>query len=287
MGISMRRCLLTVVCFLSLVSVSPGAWSDFLQKEYPKTPWEQRPRAEQNVCLDCHTSELVKSEYQAIPGEWRKSWHYQNGVSCQDCHGGDPKDAARSMTPESGFVGVPKPREVPEFCGKCHIGIMENYLESGHGKALKATGRGPNCVLCHGSHNVQKATLNIINEKLCGVCHKYDRAKDMKASLLLTEQKINDIDHHLKTLKAGLIATENEDKVLFQTQAEYRTLFHTVDVNLVKDRTAEFTKKLAALNEQVQQGFRELRFRQNFSVCIMLIFMGLGITIFLLGRKSN
>jgi nitrate/TMAO reductase-like tetraheme cytochrome c subunit len=287
MGISMRRYLLTVVCFFSLVSVSPGAWSDFLQKEYPKTPWEQRPRVEQNVCLDCHTSDLMKSEYQAIPGEWRKSWHYQNGVSCQDCHGGDPKDAARSMTPESGFMGVPKPKEVPEFCGKCHIGIMENYLESGHGKALKATGRGPNCVLCHGSHNVQKATLNIINEKLCGVCHSYDRAKTIKASLLLTEQKINDIDHRLKTLKAGLIATENEDKVLFQTQAEYRTLFHTVDVNLVKDRTAEFTKKLAALNEQVQQGFRELRFRQNFSVFIMLIFMGLGITIFLLGRKSK
>ena len=59
-----------------------------------------------------------------------------------------------------------------------------------------------------------------------------------------------------------------------------------MDVNLVKDRTAEFTKKLAALDEQVQQGFKELDFRQNFSVFLMLIFVGLGITTFLLSRRQ-
>ena len=108
----------------------------------------------------------------------------------------------------------------------------------------------------------------------------------MKASLLLTEQKINEIDKRLKTLKAGLIATQDEEKVLFQTQAEYRTLFHTVDVKLVQDRTAEFTKKLAAIDEQVQKGFKELKFRQDFAVFLMLIFVGLGITTFLLSRRQ-
>ena len=287
MGILLMRYLLTVLLLLSSVSVSAGDWSEFLQKEFPKTPWAQRPRVEQNVCIDCHVSDLMKEDYRGIPAEWRKSWHYKNGVSCQDCHSGDPKDAARSMKPESGFVGKPKPKEVPEFCGKCHIGIKENYLESGHGKALKATGRGPNCVLCHHSHDVQKADINIINEKLCGVCHTYDRAKEMKAALLLTEQEINKIDRDLKTLKSGLISTQDEDKVLFQTQAEYRTLFHTVDVKMVQDRTGEFAKKLAAINAQVQKGFRELKFRQDFSIFILLIFIGLGICIFLLSRKSS
>src|SRR5208282_2129149 len=102
------RSLLTMICLLCLVSVSEGAWTEFLQKEFPKTPWAQRPRVERTVCIDCHDSDLMKPEYKAIPGEWRKSWHYRNGVSCQDCHGGDAKDAARSMTPESGFLGVPK-----------------------------------------------------------------------------------------------------------------------------------------------------------------------------------
>ena len=170
------------------------------------------------------------------------------------------------MKPESGFVGVPKPKMVPEFCGKCHIGIKENYLESGHGKALMTTGRGPNCVTCHHSHDIQKANINIINEKLCGVCHSYDRAREMKAALLLTEQKINEIDRDLKTLKAGLIATQDEEKVLFQTQAEYRTLFHTVDVKLVQAKTGEFSKKLATIMQQVRKGFQELKFRQDFSI---------------------
>ncbi len=282
----MKR-FLTVVFFFSLVSAAAGDWSEFLQKEFPKTPWAQRPRVERNVCIDCHTSDLMREDYKEIPAEWRKSWHYQNGVSCQDCHGGDPKDAARSMKPESGFVGVPKPKEVPEFCGKCHLGIKENYLESGHGKALMTTGRGPNCVTCHHSHDVQKAEISIINEKLCGVCHTYDRAREMKAALMLTEQKINKIDHDLKILKAGLIATQDEEKVLFQTQAEFRTLFHSVDVKMVQNRTGEFSKKLADIAQGVQKGFRELEFRQDFAIFILLIFVGLGIALFFLGRGSE
>jgi hypothetical protein len=194
--------------------------------------------------------------------------------------------ASSEKPPQKGFVGVPKPKGVPQFCGKCHLGIMKSYLESDHGKALMATGRGPNCILCHGFHNIQKANIEIINENLCGLCHSYERAATIKAALLLTEQRINEIDRNLKTLKAGLIATGDEEKTLFATQAEYRTLFHTVDVNLVKDRTAEFTKKLAALSEQVQKGFQEMKFRQHFSIFIMLIFIGLGITIFLLGRSK-
>ncbi len=282
----MRR-LLTLICFFSLAAVSQADWTEFLQKEFPKTPWASRPRIEQTVCIDCHTSDLMKADYRDIPAQWRTSVHYQNGVSCQDCHGGDPNDAARSMTPEAGFVGVPKPKEVPQFCGKCHLGIRDNYLDSAHGKALMTTGRAPNCVLCHGSHKVQKASIDIINPKLCGVCHSYDRARTIKAALLLTEQKINKIDKDLKILKAGLIPTGDEEKTLFRTQAEYRTLFHTQEVSLVESKTADFNKRLAALSDQVRQGFRELQFRQNFSVFLMLIFIGLAVTVFLLGRKSS
>jgi hypothetical protein len=280
------RYLLTILCFFSMVSAAPGAWTDLLRPNFPKTPGAEKPRVERNVCLDCHDSDLMQPEYRAIVTEWRKSWHYQNGVSCQDCHGGNPRDAAKAMAPESGFVGVPKPKEVPKFCGKCHIGIMQSYLESDHGKALMTTGRGPNCLVCHGdAHKIQKANIEIIRPQLCGVCHSYDRAQTIKASLLLTEQKMNEIGAGLKKLKAGLIATQEEQEALFQTQAEFRTLFHTVDVNLVRKRTAEFTKKLDIINKQVQQGFQELRFRQNFAIFIMLILIALAITIFLLSRK--
>jgi hypothetical protein len=281
------RPLLAVIFFVSLLAIPGATLSEALQPGFPAPALSEKPRIERIVCIQCHSLDLMKPAYRGIPREWRKSVHYQNAVACNDCHGGDPKDAALAMSPQKGFVGVPKPQQVPQFCGKCHLGIMKSYLESDHGKALMSTGRGPNCVVCHGSHNIQKANINIINEKLCGVCHSYDRAKDIKASLLLTEEQINGIDRNLKTLKAGLIATGDEEKTLFRTQAEYRTLFHTVDVNLVKSKTAEFAKKLAALSQQVQKGFQELKFRQNFSIFIMLIFIGLGIAIFCLSRKSR
>lgn len=287
MGSLLMRPLLAVTFFVSLLAFPGAAWSDASQPGFPGPPSNEKPRIEQIVCIQCHALDLMKPAYRGIPQEWRKSVHYQNGVACNDCHGGDPKDAALAMSPQKGFVGVPKPKAIPQFCGKCHLGIMKSYLESDHGKALLATGRGPNCVLCHGSHNIQPANLNIINEKLCGVCHSYARAQDIKASLLLTEQEINQIDKNLKTLKAGLIATGDEEKALFRTQAEYRTLFHSVDVNLVNSKTAEFTKKLAALSQQAQKGFQELNFRQNFSIFIMLIFIGLGIAIFCLSRNSR
>jgi Pyruvate/2-oxoacid:ferredoxin oxidoreductase delta subunit len=281
------RPLLAVACFLSLLAFPGAALSDAPQPGFPGPAPIEKPRVEQAICIQCHATTLVTPAMRGIPNEWRQSVHYRNGVGCNDCHGGDPHNAGLAMSPKSGFVGVPKPKEVPQFCGKCHVGIMKSYLESDHGKALLATGRGPNCVLCHGSHSIQPASLNIINEKLCGICHSYARAQDIKASLLLTEQKINQLNKDLKTLKAGLIATGEEEKTLFRTQAEYRTLFHSVDVNLVKSKTAEFTKKLAALSQQVQKGFQELKFRQNFAIFIMLIFIGLGIALFCLIRKSD
>lgn len=281
------RYLLTLVCLFSLVSVAQGDWTEMLQQKFPVTPWAERPRVERTVCLDCHTSSLMPAKYRKIPAEWRTSVHYKNGVSCQGCHGGDPKDASRAMLPGAGFVGVPKPKEVPGFCGKCHLGIKDSFLASGHGKALMTTGRGPNCVLCHGSHNIQIATINIIQPQRCGICHKYDRARTMKAALFSTEVKIHRIQQGLQTLKAGLISTHAEQQALFQTQAEYRTLFHTVDVTLVESKTAEFSKKLATISQQVQKGFQELKFRQNFAVLLMLIFIGLGITIFLISRRSK
>jgi len=236
------------------------------------------------VCIKCHDSEMVKPAFRKIPGEWRQSWHYRNGVACNDCHGGDPVDAAMAMSRERGFVGTPKYREVPEFCGKCHIGILKNYLESGHGKALKASGRGPNCVTCHGSHGIQKANIDIINEQRCSQCHSYERARTMKQALFTTERKIQDIEHALKKLSSQGIYTAEEVKALFRTEAEFRTLFHTVDVSLVKEKTDDFVRLLDILQNKVDSLFVELRSRRNFWVVLMLLFAGAGIVVYLLAK---
>jgi nitrate/TMAO reductase-like tetraheme cytochrome c subunit len=237
------------------------------------------------VCLDCHESATMKPEFRSIPAEWRKSLHYQNDVSCNDCHGGDPNDAAMAMSRERGFVGKPGYSDVPEFCGKCHIGILKNYLESGHGKALKANQSGPNCVTCHGSHAIVKANIDIINEERCSQCHTYERARTIKQALSLTEKKISDVEKGLAELKLAGVFTEDEEKILFNTKAEFHFLFHSVDVSLIKDRTDGFIKKLNQIESQINELSRELLFRRNFAVFLMLVFLAIGIIVYVISKE--
>lgn len=239
------------------------------------------------VCIDCHDSDVMRPELRSIPSDWRKSWHFQNDVSCHNCHGGDPKDAATAMSAERGFAGKPAYADVPEFCGKCHIGILKNYLESGHGRALKTAQSGPNCVTCHGSHGIQKASVDIINERRCSQCHTYERARSMKQALFLAEKKLRDVGEGIRKLKRAGVITEEQDKTLFNTEAEFRTLFHSVDVSLIKDRTDGFIKRLDQIDSQTKDLSHELLFRKNFSAYLMLLALGIGVVLFILSKTSK
>jgi len=279
------RYLLALFIVLVLASVVMAGYRETFEQEFLSKPWGGET-AEADVCIGCHASEKMDPKVRDIPQKWEMSIHYLHNVSCHDCHGGDPMDPAMAMSPQRGFVGAPKYRDVPEFCGKCHVGILKNYLESGHGKALKSSGNGPNCGTCHGSHKeeqyIQKAHIDILNERLCSTCHSSARAKIMKPALFLTEKKIGEIYKSLDELRREGIYSADDEKALFSTEAEFRALFHTVDVNLVKDRTDEFTKRLDAIERDVQNTFNQVKVRRNFSAFLMLVFAGLAIVVGLL-----
>ncbi|MCK9419167.1 MAG: cytochrome C [Nitrospirae bacterium] len=277
----MRYHVFALMMIFLLPTVATAGYKEEFEKEFLTKTWAGQ-QIEENLCISCHSSDTMKPEFRVITDAWQSSWHAQNNISCEHCHGGDPKDASLSMSPHRGFVGSPQPKEVPEFCGKCHIGILSHFMESGHGKALAASQKAPNCVTCHGAHNIQKATIDIINEQLCTKCHAYERAKVMKQALFLTEKKFAELDKRLQELKREGIYSDEEEKGLFNIQAEFRTLFHTVDVNLVKERTDGVTAKLDKLDADIKAMFRELNFRKNFSAFLMLVFSGMGIIILVL-----
>ncbi len=118
--------------------------------------------------------------------------HYKAGVTCADCHGGDPtiEDQDAAMDPKKGYIGVPKPSAIPEICGKCHgpgktafktqfhlDDVMDQFMSSVHGRALSESNDGPSCISCHGIHNIvdvnSKASpvypTNVT--KTCAKCH--------------------------------------------------------------------------------------------------------------------
>lgn len=272
--------------FLVLVSSASADYRELFEKEFLSKPWGVEI-TEESACLQCHTSDVMSANLRQIPQDWRMSWHYQNDVSCDDCHGGDSGDATMAMSHQRNFVGSPKYQDVPEFCGKCHIGILKNYVESGHGKALKATGKGPNCVTCHGAHNIQKVSIDIINPQLCSQCHSYDRAKEIKQALFLTENKIEKVEQELAQLRKRGVYPEDDEKRLFDTQAKFRVLFHTVDVSVINDRTYLFTKKLDDIDTVLKNTFTELNFRKKFSTFLALIFAALWIVVSRISRSDG
>jgi len=271
---------LFLLLFLSSPLYGKEGWKRSFEEEYLKIfPVDEAPK--RNVCVSCHMSEIMRPELRTIPSQWSNSWHARNNISCHDCHGGDPEDEKNAMSPERGFIGKPSFRDVPQFCGRCHIGILEHYMKSGHGRSLRLTGHAPNCVTCHGSHEIQKASIEIINENLCSRCHSYERAKVMKQALSATERLIVDTDMALSVLKKKGMILQKENEEFFRTHAEFRALFHTTDVNLVKERTEEFIGRLRAIETRLSQYFKELNFRRNYSVFLFLLFLSIGIMLYI------
>ena len=153
-------------------------------------------------CVECHTrlegrlAEPAKGAASDI--------HHARGLSCNDCHGGDPTadDQAAAKDPRKGYQGRPAPADIPSFCAKCHgdaylmkrfnpslrVDQRQEYLTSVHGRRLLAGDQKvATCVSCHGVHGIRAVAdplssvhpLNVA--ETCGKCHgDAARMKDYK-----------------------------------------------------------------------------------------------------------
>lgn len=148
--------------------------------------------AKKDSCFDCH-NELEDNLKK--PVEMMKSdVHYQSGISCADCHGGDPLIFdERAMDKKYGFIGVPDKKGIVQICSKCHnnpeymrrfnpgirIDQLELYKTSKHGALLeKGDKKVAVCSDCHLSHGILPSIdsrSSIFPQKVpetCGKCHK-------------------------------------------------------------------------------------------------------------------
>ncbi|MBI2885150.1 MAG: cytochrome c3 family protein [Candidatus Omnitrophica bacterium] len=124
-----------------------------------------------NSCLECHHAMEEQTRGPATLF-LESDVHGQRGLSCADCHGGDPtsSDPMVAMDPSQGFLGKPTIAETPQFCARCHADPAymrkynpnlptdqyAKYLTSQHGKRL---GQGEAdvavCTSCHGVHGIR------------------------------------------------------------------------------------------------------------------------------------
>jgi len=114
-------------------------------------------------CTNCHKTPTIRDDV-----------HAEVGLSCHDCHGGNPDPKADAMqAKDATFVGRPSRTEIPDFCGKCHssadymkrfnpaarVDEVTEYRTSVHGQRLaKGDENVATCVDCHSVHGIKRKT---------------------------------------------------------------------------------------------------------------------------------
>lgn len=91
-------------------------------------------------------------------------------ANCSSCHG------SHDIRPKQDPKSKVNRANVPSTCGACHVGILNDYFDSVHGRAVKqGSSAAPVCVDCHTTHEIRRVEtegwkLDIIRE--CGTCHR-------------------------------------------------------------------------------------------------------------------
>ena len=243
---------------------------------------EEKEGKAANVCIQCHSQ--LGGKFAEPVEQWSKSIHKEMGNNCEGCHGGDAADMGRAMTKEAGFLGKPKPLEIPDFCGKCHIGVKENYSKSAHGISAAKTG-APNCVTCHSNHDIKKASLDLINEKSCIRCHTYDRPQKIKQALASTDKEIARLTAMIKDGKGSSIDTKRLEEKLFAARNAIHQVTHVLSVDRINAMKTTTDRELSAVDGSLKTIEKEIKKRKRIAISVSLFcFFAAGVII--LYRKT-
>jgi len=127
-----------------------------------------------NSCVECHRD--LDGDLQQPVKLSQQDVHFQKGLSCHNCHGGDPTvgvssgSAEDSMNKKKGYIGRPDRKRIASLCASCHgsldfmrrynprarVDQYTEYLTSVHGKKYQAG--DPNvaaCTDCHAAHGIR------------------------------------------------------------------------------------------------------------------------------------
>lgn len=124
---------------------------------------------------DAQARTAVKQYYKTVHGTAMTKAGLVVSATCNDCHG------AHLILPPDSPQSTINRAHIAQTCGKCHVGVLETFSQSVHGKALltgakTATGHGaPVCIDCHPAHEIVSASdptwfRSVVHE--CGSCHE-------------------------------------------------------------------------------------------------------------------
>lgn len=123
-----------------------------------------------NSCLVCHQN--LPEPLGVTAEKFSQDIHFQKGLSCASCHGGDPNsdDPDKSMSRVAHWKGKIERRQIPQLCASCHsdaelmkkynpslrVDQFQQYKTSVHGKKWAAGDvKVAVCTDCHSVHDLR------------------------------------------------------------------------------------------------------------------------------------
>jgi Cytochrome c3 len=223
---------------------------------------------EPNSCETCHSNPdflVTNKKLYDYFQEWSASVHKQEGVSCDDCHGGDPRagDAAKAHAagvkasdPASGIYY----KNVPETCGSCHDEILAGFRKSEHfehvAKKKNTDEQGPTCVTCHGSINSSILDVNSVAEA-CARCHneKSDNHPENPEKARAALNRFLSIQRYYRYI--GVRAEPDEAREFFRKMdpqiESLSEIWHTFDLKRIDQATEEVLGRMKAKREEIRK----------------------------------
>jgi len=187
--------------------------------------------------IDTHQYELFRS---SVHGVALLEEQNLRAPTCATCHGNHG-------------AALPGLGEMVDTCGlQCHPLAEDAYLLGAHGSGAGGTSDAPNCVTCHGRYDVQEANEEMLvgsEARDCASCHTPGSPEGQIVSTLY--QEISSAASAVVEAES-VVDTPEEVHLLLQAQTrlkEARVLQHTVQLDLVQDKTEE----ARALSAQVQE----------------------------------
>ena len=184
-------------------------------------------------CAECHGDKDM-AESARVPAEmFTGDAHDKAGLTCADCHGGDPDttDFLKAHGKADGFRSRPKEKEIVSLCSGCHgseermkaFGVEEpdvsqvaKFHSSVHGQIDPVEGfEIPTCASCHGPHGIRppEDPLSSVHPtkvpELCSRCHT-----DLAYMRAFTSARVR-VDQMIeyKTSVHGMRIAEGDTKV--------------------------------------------------------------------------
>ncbi|MBI5527020.1 MAG: cytochrome c3 family protein [Deltaproteobacteria bacterium] len=250
---------------LALVgAVDPSLWSG------------PPPAAGAGWCASCHLVQIGPVLSRPVRDAAR-GVHYEKGVFCRDCHGGDAEspDSRAAKRSGTGFIGAPGMMlDEAAFCGRCHERELASWRSSGHNqptaksqepsdfvkttsdKSAKSqqavSGRAAGCVTCHGSHAAKKASTDLINPKNCAGCHGYPESNALKTHIMQATTAILSTREQIRRFRASGGGAFAEEADLERLRGPLEDLYHMTDRGNIRRTTQQIREESARISGRVK-----------------------------------